>query len=269
MAADSLVRARDKELDEILRDLSGTQLYRGNVFRLTGVPVTASATVIRRRREEAALMAQLGTSAVAAGELPVTPAPDWDTVNAAFEAMRNPVLRLVHEMLWLCHEDSDGGSDHDYAVRKHCGVLEGPSLTARGRPAVEDDPLARQWLVAVDAWADVLAGEEIWDRARRRVAEIDDPRLTTGTVRRLRQRLPRHIVDVHLALAVKAAEEFDTDAVDRHLWVLDGSLFDNELVDTALRDAVRPAEDRVRAACEAADRVADTAPLTAVDAGHT
>jgi hypothetical protein len=53
------------------------------------------------------------------------------------------------------------------------------------------------------------------------------------------------------------------------VWVLDESSIDGDLVDTALRDAVRPAEERVRAACEAADRVAEATPLTAIDAGHT
>lgn len=266
MESQGLVRQRDKELDEVLRDLSGTRLYRNNVFRLTGLPPTVSATQVRRRREEAALMAQLGTLPVASGELPLTPTPGWDTVNAAFESMRNPVLRLVHELLWLWDAGED--NSHDDAVRRHCRVLEGQSLTAPGRPEMPNDPLGQQWLVAVHAWARLLSGEEIWERARQRVNEIDDPRLTTGTVRRLRDRLPRHIVDVHLALAVKAAEEFGGEAADRHLWVLDESSFDDDLIDAALRDVVRPAEDRVRAACEAADRVAETAPRDAVEAGH-
>jgi hypothetical protein len=265
MESHSLVR--DKELDEVLRDLVGTRLYRNNVFRLTGLPVTASATQVRRRREEAALMARLGSPPVqSANGLSLTPAPDWDTVNSAFESLRNPVLRLVHELLWVWDAGED--DDHDYAVRRHCGVLEGPSLTAPDRPEISEDPLAQQWLIAVRAWADVLSGDEIWDRARERVKAIDDPRLTTGTVRRLRDRLPRHIVDVHLALAARAAEETDDRAADRHLWVLDESPFDDDLIDAALRDAVRPAEDRIRTACEAANRVADTAPLKAIEAGR-
>jgi hypothetical protein len=264
MGGQSVVRSRDNELDEVLRDMTGARLYRNNVFRLTGLPVTASATQVRRRRAEAALMAQLGTPPAAHGELPLTPVPDWDTVDAAFESMRNPVLRLVHELLWLWDVDDD----HDRAVRWHCGVIEGPSLTAPDRPDIADDPLGQQWLAAVQAWAQVLSGEEIWDRARRRVKELDDPRLTTGTVRRLRDRLPRHIVDVHLALGAKEVEEFGEEAADRHLWVLDESSFGDDLVDPAVRDAVRPAEDRVRAACVVADRVAETAPLDAIDAGY-
>ncbi|GAA1302550.1 hypothetical protein [Saccharothrix xinjiangensis] len=266
MESRSPVRPRDEELEGVLRDLTGARLYRNNVFRLTGLPVTASVTQVRRRREEAALMAQLGTPPPTAGELPLTPAPDWDVVNAAFEAMRNPVLRLVHELLWLWGAGQD--DDHDRAVRQHCGVIEGSSLTAPNRPAIADDPLGQQWCAAVQAWAEVLSGDRIWDWARRRVKEVADPRLTTGTVRRLQDRLPRHIVDVHLALAAKAAEELGPEAADRHLWVLDESSFDDDLVDAALRDAVRPAEDRVHVACEAADRVAATAPLDAIDAGH-
>nr|WP_042187610.1 hypothetical protein [Kibdelosporangium sp. MJ126-NF4]CEL18224.1 hypothetical protein [Kibdelosporangium sp. MJ126-NF4] len=267
MTSQSLVRPKDRELDEVLQDLTGARLYRNNVFRLTGLPVTASATQIRRRREEAALMARLGTPPATSGELPLDRKPDWDTVDAAFESMRNPVLRLVHELFWLWDAGED--DDHDYAVRRHCAVLEGPSLIEPGRPDVSDDPRAQQWLVAVEAWAKVLDGDQIWERARERAKTIDDPRLSTGTVRRLRDRLPRHLVDVHLVLAAKAAEDVDADATDRHLWVLDESSFDDDLIETAVRDAVRPAEDRVRAACEAADRVAETEPLKAIAAGHT
>ncbi|AXB41543.1 hypothetical protein [Amycolatopsis albispora] len=264
MAGRSQVRPVDRELDEALRRLGGTRLYRGNVFRLTGVPVTASGTVIRRRREEAVLMARLGTPVVTNGALPLVPPPEPDEVDDAFEAMRNPVLRLVHELLWL----GDGTPEHDHAVRSHCAVIEGEPLTEPGRPDVDEDPLAQQWLAAAEAWARVLAGEEIWDRARRRVAEIDDPRLTTGTVRRLRERLPRHLVDVHVAFAADAAADLGQQAADRHLWVLDESSFDDDLVDAALREAARPAEDRIRAACEEADRVATTTPRAAIEAGH-
>ncbi|MEY8039715.1 hypothetical protein [Saccharopolyspora cebuensis] len=252
---------QDDELDEVLRGLGGTRLYRNNVFRLTALPVTASPTQIRRRREEAALLAQLGTPPAASDELPLAPAPDWDAVDAAFESLRSPVLRLVHELLWPWGAEDD----HDSAVRRHCAVLEGEPLTG---PEVPGDPLGQRWLAAVEAWAQVLSGERIWDRARQRVREIDDPRLTTGTVRRLRDRLPRHLVDVHLALAAAAAEELGGDAADRHLRVLDDSSFDDDLVDAALRDAVRPAEERVRAACETADRIAETAPRDAAEAGH-
>ncbi|QUH04016.1 hypothetical protein HUO13_27210 [Saccharopolyspora erythraea] len=266
MEGHSLVRSKDDELDEVLRGLGGARLYRNNIFRLTGLPVTASTTQVRRRREEAALTARLGTPLSAPGELPLTPMPDWDAVDTAFESMRNPVLRLVHELLWLW--DAGEEDQHDYAVRQHCGVIEGASLTAPGRPDMANDPLGQQWLVALQAWAQVLSGEQIWDRARQRVKEIDDPRLTTGTVRRLRHRLPRHIVDVHLALAVRAAEELGAEAADRHMWLLDESTFDDDLIDAALRDAVRPAEERVRAACEAANRVTETAPRDAIDAGH-
>ncbi|WP_020666134.1 hypothetical protein [Amycolatopsis nigrescens] len=259
------MRPTDTELDDVLRELTGAGMYRNNVFRMTGLPTSASPQQIRRRREEAALAAQLGMPpAAASGELPLAPAPDRDAVNAAFESLRNPVLRLVHELLWLRGTEDD----HDYAVRRHCGVLEGPSFSAPGRPEVDEDPLGYEWLVALQAWADVLSSEETWDWARRRVKEIGDPRLTTGTVRRLRDRLPAHIAGVSIALAVKAAEEIGVEAADRHLWLLDESPFDEDMVDLVLRDAVRPAEARVHTACETADRVSLTSPQDAITAGH-
>jgi hypothetical protein len=68
---------------------------------------------------------------------------------------------------------------------------------------------------------------------------------------------------------VKAAEEQDEGAADRHLWVLDESSFDDGLIDVALRDAVRPAEGRIRSACEAANQIAQTTPKEGIGAANT
>lgn len=271
----------DTELDEVLSPLTGVGMYRNNAFRLAGLPTTASAKQIRRRHEEASLAAEMGTPVPAlAGELPplpLAPPPDAETVRSACESLRNPVLRLVHEMLWLWGEDGP----HDESVRAHCALLDHESTAGPGQLAAESaDAIARDWADALKGWADVLSAEETWDHARDRVRETDDPRLTIGTMRRLRDRLPAHLVTVSVRLAVRAAEavrsndtSWAADAVagelaDRYIELLDESPFDDELIDWALREAVRPAEDQLRSGCENATTVANTAPDKAIDAGH-
>lgn len=251
VAETDLARRAD-ELDRILRPLTGTGMYRNNAFRVTGVPTTASPTVIRRRRAESELSERLGVPSQATGDLPPDPPPDVDAVKAAFETLRDPVARLVHELLWLWQTDAE----HDAAVRAHCAVLEGYSPIDHSAVDFESDPEAQRWAEALRRWSDVLDSEQTWERARERVREIDDPRLTTGVVRRLRERLPRHLIDVSVALAVEVIESVGPDAADWHLRLLDESPLDDELIDAALRDATRPLEARIAAACATAEHAA-------------
>ncbi|MEK8172062.1 hypothetical protein NKH77_30515 [Streptomyces sp. M19] len=110
----------------------------------------------------------------------------------------------------------------------------------------------------------MLATRAFWDHAARRVAEIGDPRLTIRTVRALRERLPRHLVSVTVGFALRAAGPGPGadggpgggPARGRRPpggwcgWC--AKALPQGVVDCASRDAVRPAERTVRAACAAA-----------------
>jgi hypothetical protein len=255
----------DPELDLALRPLTGANLYRDNIFRITGLPADASAVQIRRRREEVALAAKLGTPiAPGGGDLPRVPAPDADTTRAAFESLRSPTVRLTHELLWLWRNDSE----HDETIRAHCTALEAEYAVAPLEPGHPDAArLDTLWRKALNSWHALLEADDLWEWARERVREIDDARLTTGTVRRLRMRLPAHLVSVSAALAVRAAE-VSPAAADRHLEFLDDSPFDEDLVDRALRDAVRPTEERVRAACDSTEQTMSASSAAAAQAGR-
>ncbi|MBD0735321.1 hypothetical protein [Streptomyces sp. CBMA29] len=205
------------ELSPVLNRLAGPDLYRNNAFRVTGLPTDASPSRVRRAREEALLVNRLpaagsgrGTGRLrdhAEAETAGT-APGGEAMRAAYEVLRDPVARLVHELLWIWGPEvppAQGESGHDAAVRAHQDALEGEATG----PHAPDPARARQldalWERGLDAWATVLAGHEFWDHAKRRVADIEDPRLTTGTVRRLRERLPRHIVAAGAEVGLRAA----------------------------------------------------------------
>jgi len=240
----------DPELDNALRQLTGCGFYRDNIFRITGLPTDASPAQIRRRREEANMAERLGTTLPPGlGGLPRRPPPPTpDELKSAFESLRNPVLRLVHETLWLWHQNydaSDSCADHDAAVRSHCIALEAEHSSSSSESEGSDTTqLDQLWAQSMAAWAAVLHSEEMWYRVKRRVDEIGDARLTTGTVRRLRIRLPLHIVAVNATLAAWAAENGD-DGANRHLRLLHASPFEDALVDRALRAAVRHVEERL------------------------
>ncbi|RZQ60492.1 hypothetical protein [Amycolatopsis suaedae] len=254
----------DAALDTALEPLTGRAFYRNNIFRITGLAPDAPAAQVRRRREEAALAARLGTPfAAPAGDLPLDPPPDPDDLRGAFESLRDPVIRFVHEMLWLWDEERPGDTRHEQhnaAIRAHCAALESADPGAAAN--------ADSWAEALRAWAGSLEDEQVWERAYRRARELDDPRLTIGTVRKLRYRLPAHIVSATVSLAVRDAEDGDEAGADRYLELLDDSPFDDDLVDRMLRDAVRGREERIGTACREAENMAGSDPKRSLAAGE-
>jgi hypothetical protein len=243
--------AADLEVDAVLRRLPVLDVYRVNIFRITGVPTDASPAAVRRRREEAMLAARLGAPLpVEFGDLAPDPPPDAHALKDAFEAMYNPVLRLVHEMFWLWGDDGA----HDRAVAAHCTALESP-----GAP----DAL---WREALASWATALADPGCWTHAERRAKDLDDPRVSTSTVAGLREVLPMRIVGVGAALAVAAASAGDAAGAARHLDLLRSSPFPSDLVEAALRRALRATESRLHDETETASRVGTERPEEAVAA---
>ncbi|MEU6854106.1 hypothetical protein ABZ901_29785, partial [Actinacidiphila alni] len=181
------------ELTPVLNRLRGPDLYRNNAFRITGLPTDASAARIRRAREEALLLTRL-----APARSTTAAPPEGEAVRTAYEVLRDPVARLVHELLWTWPDGPEGTvTGHADAVEQHRAALE----ATEGSGTAPDDV----WAGGLRSWATVLAGHAFWDHAKRRVADLGDPRLTTGTVRRLRDRLPRHIVAAGAEAGLRAA----------------------------------------------------------------
>jgi hypothetical protein len=243
------------ELDAVLSRISGAELYRGNAFRITGLSPAATSAGIRRAREEAVLASRLGTALpVGEGGLALDPPPGTETIRTAFETMSDPVARLIHELLWFStgHAASWPGADaHERAVRDHCEAVEAEYAGPHQPGSAEARRLDELWKRSLAAWAGLLVDHGFWDHAKERARQIDDPRLTTGTVRRLRERLPRHIALVTAGLALRAVR-LGEPAAARLVALLNESPLPEEAVDFALRETVRPAERAVRAACIAA-----------------
>lgn len=242
------------ELAPVLARISGADLYRANAFRVTGLPADATPSRIRGAREEALLMSRLGAPAApGAGR---TPAADGEeALRAAYETLRDPVARLTHELLWPEGQSAPawgGAEEHERAARTHREAVEGEAAGPYEPGSPEAGRLDELWRRSLAGWASVLADHDFWDHARRRVGEIGDPRLTTGTVRRLRDRLPRHLASVTAELALRSAMRGRPAAAGRLVALLHGSPLPERAVGEALREAVRPAETALRAACTTA-----------------
>jgi hypothetical protein len=260
----------EDELGPVLARIAGTDIYRGNAFRVAGLPSDAGTAEIRRSREEALLLSGLARPASGGGRRRDDSAPaESASVRAAYETLRDPVARLTHELLWPARSpdpDRPWTARHEEAVRVHRDAVEGEAGGPYPPGSARAARLDELWVRGLAAWAEVLATRDFWDHAKGRVAEIADPRLTTGTVRRLRERLPRHIASVTADLAVLAvslsapeaaeaagaADRDGTRAAGRLVALLRESPLPAEAVSDALRTAVRAAERTLRDACSTA-----------------
>jgi hypothetical protein len=178
-------------------ELAGTQLYRRNVFAVTGLPTHAGGPAVRRHRQK--LEARLAVEDSWPGAPDLAPAGGYgkDEVRAAFEGLQDPRRRMVDELLWMWGAQDSGcgcGPDvhelHDAAVLLHARVLE--AETGRSRLPVEQR--ASLWDNAVSSWGHLLADGALRQHVRHRIRALGDPRLDEDAADDLLARLPRLLV---------------------------------------------------------------------------
>jgi len=256
-------------LCEELLELATPDLYRNNLFRVLGVPVHTGPAEVRHRHKKLEMQRKLGLSAevTIAGIFPLTPPPSPEIVAKAIERMNDPVARFLDEFFWFSAPLGDLG-----LVALECGnVLEARShwerlaadpvthVHAHHNLAVMTHLLALEQpnpdvyaSVALVAWQATTASEAFWDRVRARVGEMNDARLTTGFVRRLRDTLPRMKLLIFARQAVAASEQGDTKKTAALLKVIRKSGYGSEIVDEIVREALKPLRSRISAAVASA-----------------
>lgn len=245
-----------RDIDRVLRPLEGHGLYRNNAFRVTGLATDVSNRQVRRHREET--QNPYYVTPLPDGDVPLPPSDDPDALRAAFEVLRDPLARLVHELFWIRPGQP---SWHEHAVFAHCRALEATTLDGR----VAHDDAWGDWRAGLRLLAQAFAAEETWEWVRRRAAEIDDPRLSVAVLRALRDRVPEHVIGVSVGLAVQAAG-FGQELAEPQMKVLRGAGFEPSLVRDVARAAVEPVTTRIRSACESAWEAAPSAGLSAASA---
>ncbi|HEX2133601.1 MAG TPA: hypothetical protein VHH15_18815 [Actinophytocola sp.] len=225
-----------------LAAVAGPDLYARNAFRLSGLPVDASARQVRRRTDEVEAAQRLDTDLD----------NDLDAVRDALHRLRDPVRRIVDELFWLwpetVGEDGVSAARHNRAVRAHRDALEAPA----------DDPhgLVDQWLTVYETWREVIDDDLCWRYLADRVAVLGDPRLRPSVVERLRRGMPGLLLGVHARVAVGSVTgESDSATVTTHVDRMWASGFPVADVDRALVAAVEPHLARLRALDERARTV--------------
>ncbi len=269
---------------EPLLQLATSHIYRNNLFRVLGLPVDSTSRDVKRQEDRRKLQEKLGIAAADGpnGPLALTPPPSNDDARLAVERLNRPLDRVLHEVFWLWPTSQNGTPDsairaaangeldqavkqweqaaqvgqdelaiHNLAILDHMTALDReihPSVASSY--ARQENDLDVLWSRAFESWRRVLAGEQFWSALKARARAIDDVTLTTGVVRRIRATLPMAILLINARLACTAVEQSDLALAQRHIKLMRTSGFDDHFVEEAVREALKPARNRIKAATD-------------------
>ncbi|MGM0407456.1 MAG: hypothetical protein ACQETL_18550 [Bacteroidota bacterium] len=272
-----------KEGCEILIQAAAPDIYRINAFRISGLNINATTREIAIQIQKNQMLEKYG------GKLknnkspfPIVPLPDNDQLRQALHRLRDPEMRIIDEFFWFWPHSLDSAnkdhaldalskndiktavslwinyeatltesnvSRHNLAVLSHLQVLD---IEINGQSLTDEEISKRDkyWEDTFKRWKLLLEHEGFWSRLTARVRQMDDPRLTTGFVKRLRESLPFAILQINAILALKAAEAGDKSEAARQLGIMNNSGFGEEVVDTILKKVANPLRSRIKIMCK-------------------
>lgn len=276
-------------------------IYRTNAFRLLGMPVTASATAIRRHAEGLERALDLGMDmATARRALPLDEPPDRQAIRDAVHRLRDPEQRLVEELFWfwpleaggartdsalecLSNGDHQAASNlwkaapnrhvgiHNLAVLAHARVLD---LEVRGGGASFDTARSTLWHEALGYWQRLIDDREFTRALEERARALDDPRVTEEAARRMVDDLAPALLSINASLALQVIDgnavelstaqgEAAVEAAACHAGILQQSPFAPALTNAAWRTTLDATLARLRSAGEGASTAATESPAQA------
>ena len=235
-----------------LLEASHLNVYRENTFRITGLSVDASEREIKKQAAKLKMLEELGQGEDGATHAyAIRPAPSVDQIRAAMQRLKEPEHRLIDEFFWFWPKEF-GKSDqdpaiqalqrgdataahelwsseatdpktgyvaiHNLAILYHLVALDWTAVDLTS--AVDSDREAKieqYWRTAFHHWEQLATHDGIWDMLKARVQALDDPRLTTGFVRRMRASLPEALDKINAEAALKFAESERMDWARKHI----------------------------------------------------
>ena len=272
-----------KEGCEILMQAAAPDIYRINAFRISGLNVNATTREISNQIQKNQMAEKYGGVMVNhKSPFPIEPPPDIDKLRQALHRLRDPETRIIDEFFWFWPHSLDSSvkdnaldalarndtkaaeslwinyeatltesnvSRHNLAVLSHLQVLD---IELNGKSLTEEDIKNRDkyWKDTFKRWKLLIEHEGFWSRLTARVRQVDDPRLTTGFVKRLRESLPYAIIQINASLALKAAEAGNKKESSRQISLMNGSGFGKEVTSAALKHVTKPLRNRIKSICK-------------------
>lgn len=227
-------------------------IYRENTFRIIGLAVDSSEKEIKKRADVLKMMEEFGNGADAnSAAFSLEPPPSVDQIREAMQRLKEPEQRLIDEFFWFWPVEF-GKSGVDVGIR---AVLAGDKDAAYQFWAnLEDDPqhnyigwhniavmfhmvaldwtlyhisadvdkereskIKGYWQESFERWEKIANDDRAWDALKARIRALDDPRLTTGFSRRMRETFPEAMDKINAEVALRFAEQGRTDWAKIHI----------------------------------------------------
>jgi hypothetical protein len=284
-----------QEAEPLLLTRSWPDIYRVNSFRLSQLPVDAGTREISKRQQMLALAQATGMLAPPGPgrALPIKGGTEAGSVRDALQHLRDPTQRIVDEVFWFWpHKLGKSAEDealkeltrgkaeaaeeiwkqqessseanvsmHNLAILAHVKALDVEHQVAEGkRPKETKEDLDKLWQSAMKRWKVLSQHEHFWSRLTARIRDIDDPRLTTGTARRIRGSLPVALLLINARLAIQYYEQGKPKEAKRQVDIIRSCGFAKEDIDEAMKIALQPVRDRIKMLCKKLDGEGDADP---------
>ncbi len=286
-----------------LLDAATPELFQTNAFRITGLPVDATAREIKKHADKLKMMEELGQGEAAhTAAFALNPPPSVDQIRNAIQKLTDPEQRVVDEFFWFWPERfGQGASDpsiralangdsnraleiwvgketdptdgvvamHNIALFWHLAALEwenyskGTELSDEQRREVE-----QYWRNAFKRWEHLAVDDLFWERVSARIKQLDDPRLTTGFVRRMRATLPQALDKINAQLAVRYLENGRMELARLHVQFMRETNQGLDNMEKTAELVLAPASIRLKEHIQRARQHADENPLGAPNAAR-
>ena len=272
-------------LSNILFKLATPDIYRNNAFCILDLPITASLKEINSAAQKFDLNEKYGIINKADNNFPLKVNRDKLARHEAVQRLLDPELRFIDEFFWfwpLLSDSTRNGdnvitstqqnkitqaistwkknetnniesniSSHNLAIYYHASALD-MEITGNGEKNLLQEKFYPQrfyWEQAFSRWKALLEDESYWRLIFERIRKLEDPRITSDTVRQLREALPKTLLLVNSTLAVKASEISDILNMTFHLEIMKESGFEAKLIQDAIHYSLIPTRERIKTLC--------------------
>ena len=275
-----------------LMDACGPDVYSRNAFRLLGADVDQPGRRIKRQEKELQAAIEIDELPDEYGDaLRPSPLPTQEELSQAARKLSDAQQRFISEFFWFWPLEwgksasdevlnllkagkvkeaqkqwtqiaKEGGktslvAGHNLAVLGHWQALDRErkilASTDNGELTNEQrQEITGYWNFAFKHWEPLCEDESFWSMQSDRIHDLNDPRLTTGFLRRFSKSLPIAFDNINADLAVEYCDrEMYTRAKD-HVKIMKATNAGSDDVDASLRRVTEPLQGRIDLAIETA-----------------
>lgn len=271
-------------------------LYDSNCFRLLGLATDAPERSLLRQIQKIRLSSKNFSPSTTISDS--NHHLDEESLHALSQRIRDFEVRIMDEFFWfwssrgedltfwnqthqnLQEQDElqiqqtlesienrgkiDFISLHNYAILTHSLALDVERVDSHQTLTEERQRLAKiLWEKSYAAWRECLTDERVWSHFKDRVRSLNDPRLTTGFVRRFRSTLPMALCLINIQLCRSLLEKGENERALWHLDLIQNSKLDSVIVEQSLSLGCVPIIDHLRVQCHEIRQKAKENPQSA------